>query len=191
MRGVAKIEGADVVSAEKDVEVQFPTYSQIVGDADVQTAVSTAWTNTLNDCTSAPNQRREQGFWINLNTTTDKYEFGATVHGGYVGPTAGASVNVPARPADTPAAPSPADAGATYSVASFHTHTPTEFRAVGRPIAPSGADNTADTNDDVPGVVYDFVESPAGSGNIPAGHPKTSAAQLYHSQGKTRRTTPP
>ena len=45
--------------------------------------------------------------------------------------------------------------------------------------------------DDVPGVVYDFVESPAGSGSIPMGHPKASAAQLYHSRGKDRRTTPP
>src|SRR5688572_4207107 len=61
IRGVAKIDGKEVVSSEKDMEVQFPAYSEIVGDADVQTAVSTAWTNTLNDCTSAPNQRREHG----------------------------------------------------------------------------------------------------------------------------------
>ncbi len=193
LRGVAKIEGKEVVSAEKDMEVQFPTYSQIVGDADVQTAVGTAWTNTLADCTSNPNQRREHGFWINLNTTTGTYEFGPTVHGAYSGPAAGAAVNLPPRPPDVPAAPTPSDAGATYPVASFHTHTPTVFRPGGgtRGVGPSPADGNADNTDDVPGVVYDYVESPAGSGSIPMGHPKNSATQLYHSQGRTRRTTPP
>lgn len=196
LRGVAKINAKEISSGEKDVEVQFPTYNEIVGDPAVQSATSDAWCNTLNDCTSSPNQRREHGFWIRLNTLSDAYEFGPTVYGSWSGPTGGAGVNLPPRPADIPATPSPSDHGATYYVASFHTHTPTEFRTgpglVGsvRPIGPSGADNNADNTDDVPGVVYDFVESPAGSGSIPMGHHKTSPAQLYFSAGKTRRTTP-
>ena len=40
LRGVAKIEGNDVLSTEKDMEVQFPTYPQITGDAGVQTALN-------------------------------------------------------------------------------------------------------------------------------------------------------
>jgi|ERR1022692_515342 hypothetical protein len=197
IRGVAKIEGKDVLSAEKDMEVQFPTYSQIVGDAGVQTAVNAEWTSTLGDCTSSPNQRREHGFWINLNTTTETYEFGTTVYGAYSGPAGGAAVDLPPRPADVPATLGAADTGATYPVASFHAHTATEFRAAAVPpgsrraVGPSGADNNADNTDDVPGVVYDFVESPAGSGSIPVGHPKTSPAQVYYSAGKTRRSTPP
>jgi len=196
LRGVAKINGKEIFSAEKDVEVQFPTYSQIVGDPEVQASTDDAWCNTLNDCTSNPNQRREYGFWIRLNTVSDAYESGPTVLGPFGGPNSGASVNLPPRPPDVPASPAPADPGATYYVASFHTHTPTEFRTgpglAGsvRPIGPSGADNNADNNDDVSGIVYDFVESPAGSGSIPMGHPKTSAAQLYFSAGKTKRTTP-
>ena len=60
-----------------------------------------------------------------------------------------------------------------------------------RPIGPSATDDTTHTSEDVPGVVYDFVESPAGSGSISMGNPKSSAAQLYHSRGKDRRSTPP
>jgi len=197
LRGVAEINGKEHISAEKDVEVQYPNYGEIVEDATVQTATGNAWTSTLSDCTEAPtNQRRELGFWIKLNTKTDVYEFTTTINGSWVGPADGASVNVPSRPADDPATPSPCDAGATYNVASFHTHTPTTFRAAACPagsnrgVGPSGADNTIDNNDDVPGVVYDYVASPAGSGNIPMGHPKNSGAQLYHSRGKERRTTP-
>jgi len=186
-----------VLSAEKDIEVQFPTYTQIVGDAGVQSALNAEWTRTLSDCTSSPNQRREHGFWINLNTKTGSYEFGTTVFGNFTGPASGAAVNLPPRPPDVPATPAVTDSGATYPVASFHTHTATEFRAAAVPagstrgVGPSGADNNADNNDDVPGVVYDFVESPAGSGSIPMGYPKTSPARIYFSAGKTRRTTPP
>ncbi len=197
VRGTATINGVDKLTPEKDLIIQFPAYSDITGDAGVSSQVGSAWTATLNDCTAAPNQRREQGFWIRLNTQTDTYEFTATVFGAWSGPTSGAGVNLPPRPADSSATPTPCDPGATYSVASFHTHTSTEFRNIPanagtvRPIGPSGADNGADTTDGVPGVVYDFVESPAGSGSIPMGHPKTSAAQLYLSLGLNRRATPP
>jgi len=196
LRGVAKISGKDHLSAEKDLEVRVPSYSEITGDPNVQTAISNEWTTTLADCTNAPNRRRERGFWIQLNTKTDAYEHTATLSGDWVGPTDGASVPLPSRPADKPASPTPCDNGATYPVASFHTHTPTEFRAGSEPagttrgVGPSGADNNIDNTDDVPGVVYDYIESPAGSGEIPMGHPKNSAAKMYHSMGKDRRSTP-
>lgn len=198
LRGVATVCGTEHTTAEVALEVQFPTFAQIVGDATVVTDTDAAWQSTLADCTGAPvNQRRERGFWIELDTAGDTYRAGTLVLGAFNGPTAGASVPLPTRPADTPAAPDPCAAGAVYRVASFHTHTPTEFRAAANPagttrrIGPSGADQSIDTTDDVPGVVYDFVESPAASGSIPMGHPKASAAQRYQSLGKARRTTPP
>ena len=196
LRGVAKINGKDHVSAEKDLEVRFPSYGEITGNPDVQTAINNEWTTTLNDCTERPNRRRERGFWIRLNTKTDAYEHTATLSGDFVGPSDGASVPLPSRPADDPATPTPCDNGAVYSVASFHTHTPTVFRATTEPagttrsVGPSGADNDIDNTDDVPGVVYDYKESPAGSGDIPMGHPKNSAAKMYHSRGKDRRGIP-
>lgn len=198
LRAKATVCGTEHTSAEVDLEVQFPDFAQIVGDATVVSDTDAAWQATLADCTDTPvNQRRERGFWIELDTAADAYRAGPLVLGGFNGPTAGASVPLPTRPADTPATPDPCAAGAVYRVASFHTHTPTEFRAAANPpgttrvVGPSGADQRIDTSDDVPGVVYDFVEAPAGSGSIPMGHPKTGAAQRYHSLGRTRRTTPP
>lgn len=196
LRGVAKINGKELFSGEKDVEVQFPTYTQIVGDPAVQAATDDAWCATLNDCTSNPNRRREYGFWIRLNTLSDAYEFGPTATGDWSGPADGAGVNPGNRPPDSPTSPSPSDPGATYSVGLFHTHTSTEFRGASvpagfpRPIGPSRQDEAFHTANDVPGVVYDYVASPAGGGGIPMGHPKTSAAKLYNTKGQDKRTTP-
>lgn len=118
------------------------------------------------------------------------------VQGAFVGPGAFASIPLSSRPTDSPANSGLCDAGATYSVASFHTHPPNEFRAVAFPlnvtqtIGPSTADNNVDNGDDVPGVVYDHEESPAGSGAVPMGHPESSPAIRYHSRGKNNRSTP-
>ena len=199
IRGVVRICGVEHLTPESDVEVQFPEYSQIVGDPRVRRTVRQSWRQTLADCTARPNRRRERGFWIRLNTHTNTYEFTRTTMGPWVGPAAGASVTLspPTRPADIPPGPTPCARGARYSVASFHTHTSTAYRGTAlapgpaRGIGPSAADQQTDTADDIPGLVYDYVDSPAGSGNIPVGHPKNSPAQLYHSMGTNRRTTPP
>lgn len=158
----------------------FPTYAQITGNSDVQARVNGAWAATLAATTAV--SRREEGFWIRLNKGTDKFEFTPTILGPVVGPAVGGSVVLGGRPADVNSGAS----DAIYTVASFHTHTPTSFRPVGRPVGPSGADNAADTSDDVVGLVYDYVASPPASGNIPAGHPLASVARLYHS-GPNRR----
>lgn len=194
LRATATVEGSDVQSAPVDCEVRFPTYGQIVADSEVRRAMNALWALTLNDCTRRPNQRREHGCWIELDTRANRYVFTHRATGGWSGPGAGASVNLPGRPADTPANPDPNAAGARYPVASFHTHTPTTYRTglglLPRPIGPSGADNRADTSDQVPGIVYDYAESPPGSGSIPIGHPKRGAARLYRSLGVDPRPTP-
>ncbi len=186
MRGKATISGVEQTSQEKDLVVAFPAYADVVGSADVRTMTDNAWTSTKNAATATT--RREEGFFILLNTNSgvEKYQASATVLGPSVGPNQTGSVNI-TKPADNPATPTPIQS-AIYAVASFHTHTPTRFRPVGRAVGPSGADQTADTNDDVPGVVYDYVGNAAG--NAPAGWPLNSRAQRYHS-GPNRRTTPP
>jgi hypothetical protein len=194
LRGVATIDGSEVMSPEKDVEVQFPQYSEIAGDPVVSGGTSREWAATLRDCRERPvNRRRERGFWININTRINRYTFTNRVKGQWVGPADGADVPLPTRPADVPASPAANERGAKYPVCSFHTHTPTEFRAMypgTRGVGPSVPDNNIDTSDQVPGMVYDYVESPAGSGSIPMGHPKGSAATRYRSLGLNRRPTP-
>lgn len=187
VRATATISGVNCVSDEKDVEHQFPSYSDIVGDGDVQTATDNAWSETKAATTTT--SRREEGFWIRLNTTSGKYEVTSTIIGPVVDNSSTGSVVLGSRPADSPTNPAP-NGSATYSVGSFHTHTPMTYRSGTRSVGPSSGDQTADTSDDVAGVVYDYLESPAGSGSIPGGHPLDSPAQLYHS-GPTRRSTPP
>jgi hypothetical protein len=83
----------------------------------------------------------------------------------YVGPVAGAGVGLPGSPRDVLATPSAVDACATYPVASFHWNIAPGFRTAAvtpgstRGIGPSGADNAFNTTNDVPGVVYDFVDA--------------------------------
>ncbi|MBW4644931.1 MAG: DUF4157 domain-containing protein [Goleter apudmare HA4340-LM2] len=159
----------DVVGAA----IVFPSYADIVGNATIRQEVNNDWQATLNATTV--NSRREQGFWIRWNSGTGNYSVTGRVVAPAVGNAQGATINLPAKPAD---------AGAEYTVASFHTHTPTKYRNVGRAVGPSGADINADTGDNVAGVVYDYAD--AGGGNIPARHPLRAPAHLYHS-GPNRR----
>lgn len=185
LRGRAMIDGREQTTPEKDLEVQFPAYADIVANATVVSLTDTAWTNTKNAANAT--SRREEGFFILLDTNAgaERYTQSPTVIGPSVGPMQTGSVNI-VKPPDVPAMPTPVQA-AVYAVASFHTHTPTRFRPVGRAVAPSAADQNADTSDGVPGVVYDYV----GVGGIaPAGHPLNSPAQRYPS-GPARRMTPP
>jgi hypothetical protein len=160
----------------------FPTYADITGDADVSTKITAAWKST--EAAATATKRREEGFGIRKNVGTGKFEFTATKLGPSIGPTQTGSVKLGRRPADTDSG----KATAIYTVGSFHTHTPTAFRTVGRPVGPSSADQSTDTSDDVCGVVYDYTESAAGSGDVPAGHPIGSSAQAYHSGPDKRQT---
>lgn len=156
----------------------FPTFPQIRWNATVSNAMWAAWAETLR--ASNATSRREQGFWVQWDRTTTRNANGdmrvvGAVTAPAVGPAVGATVNLGARPAD---------AGDWVTVGSFHTHTPTRHRTVGRVVGPSGADNTADTNDNVAGLVYDYTAVSGGA--VPARHPTWSAAQVYHSGPNSR-----
>jgi GT2 family glycosyltransferase len=186
VRVIATVNGADVTSPSVNLQAKFPAYADIVANATVQGFTDAAWQETLAATTAA--SRREEGFWIQFNTSTGVYSHTATILGPAVGPNQTGSVVLGARPADVPPAPQ-LPGSAVYTVASFHTHTPTTFRPVGRPVGPSGPDNAADTHDDVTGVVYDYIANPAASGNIPPHYPLNSPARRYHS-GPDSRSTP-
>lgn len=186
LRVTAAIDRSTLRSANVSASTQFPDYSTIVGNPAVSSATDAAWTSTKN--TTTLTSRREEGFWIRLNTTgSGTYEFSAPFYGATVGPGNTAGADPGARPADYPIAPAPNSEGVTYTVGLFHTHTPTTHRTVGRRVGPSGADDTYHTTTNIVGVVYDYT--PTADGRIPAGHPINSPAQLYHS-GPDRRPTP-
>lgn len=180
----------NLVSAVKPLEVKFPTWDNIVADRAVQSFTQDTWEQTLRLAT--PQSRQEVGFWITLNTCSRNY-FRTSIRVGLpAGPDNDASLRLGQRPADVPRNPPAVEGCATYTVASFHMHTPTEFRTpVGatRPIGASETDDTFDRNQMVPGVVFDYIESPLGSKTIPFGYPKGNPARRYRS-GLPRRPTP-
>lgn len=154
----------------------FPTYAQIIANGTVSTTMDTAWADTKAATTAT--SRREQGFWIKYNTAGSSYTCAPTFTGPSVGPDETGSAIPGAKPADS---------GTVYTVGLFHTHTPMVHRTGTRNVGPSTADNSFHTSNNVVGVIYDYKESPAGSGSIPGGHPLSSAARLY-SSGPARRT---
>jgi hypothetical protein len=185
-----------VVSPVKDINVDFPTYATIIANKDVVTATDAAWAATkkfasdnsgakADDGTYPDSKRRELSFYILLDTSGDgTYKFSATKTGPTVGPEEGAGIDPGATPADVPSADK---ASAIYTVALFHTHTPTTYRidaTAVRPIGPSGADNTFITNAGLVGVVYDYVGTVKSDGSatnnaIPFGYNLNGAATLY------------
>jgi hypothetical protein len=146
------LNGQDVRTDEKDLEVQFPDVSSILGGAGVQARMNQAWQDTLNATTTT--SRREEGYYITLDT--DSEDYGITEHtvGTPVANNAGASLDTVTtpRPNDVPTNPIPTDKP-TYVVAWYHTHTPTTHRTLGRAVGPSSADFAfaAHSSIDIPG----------------------------------------
>ena len=202
LRGTAKIEGTEYQSGLKDVEVQFPSYDKIVGDALVKKATHAEWVLTVKDCknkpgldyqgTRQPNLRRERGFFIRIDTRANRYIFTNPGARSWVGPGEGAFVTLGRRPEDDPISSDPNAKGAKYVVASFHAHTATTYRPGPgtRDVGPSARDDINNKTRQIPGVVYDYVDSPVGSGSIPMGHRKWAKARRYRSLGLNRRPTP-
>lgn len=188
---VLTVSGQNVRTNEVDLEVQFPDAGKVLGGAGVQARMNQAWQDTLAATTST--SRREEGYYITLNTDTEAYGITAHTIATPVANNAGASwdtVTIP-RPPDIPAAPVPTDKP-TYTVAWYHTHTPTTHRTLGRSVGPSAADGTFGSHSsiNIPGYAHDYVESPAGTGTIPAAHPLNSTAKVYNITPPDRRPTP-
>ena len=194
------VDGESIETPIEEVEVKFPTISQIIGDADVQTRALQEWNATLADCTEVPNQRREHAYWIMLDTQTGTYSAENLMLGGWVTPGITGSVVVSNPPPDRPVSPNPIDSGAIYSVAWFHTHTATTYlptnNAAYRPVGPSNpADYNVSLRKHVPGIAYDFDPDPVTStlrqtNAIPCGWPKSSPAHMYSISPPLRRDTP-
>jgi hypothetical protein len=172
------------------LEVRFPTWAEISRDEAVKSLRDGLWSRTLNFA----NERRKQeyGSWITLDTCSGRYGRTATIEGLVVKPNEVGGIDLGPRPPDTPS-PDPVKGCSTYTVASFHTHTPATHwtREEWKGVGPSPNDKENATRRKTPGGVYDYIEKPPGSGSesIPPGHPKGSPAQFYLS-GPPQRPTP-
>ena len=182
--------GTELTSPEKDLEVQFPSYADVVTDRDVVSAMDLVWAATKAD--ASPTGRRECGFWIKVNTSTEKYEVGPKECGPCVPEMVdekpvGAVFTPSKKPSDSLANPKPTDEP-TYTIALFHTHTPTAYFLVHpRKLGPSPDDKGFHSEKNIVGVLYDYVGD--GSGFAPVRWPLDSPVMKYL-VGPTRRSTP-
>jgi hypothetical protein len=187
LRGVLQYNGKFLYSPEYSIIVQFPNIttiiSEITGDADA------AWASTL--AATSDGSRREQGWWVTLDTSTGKYGKAGAVIGTIATNDIDAGLKLPDMPADTPVTPNPLGSS-VYVVGFFHTHTPTTFRtavnigsAAGRRTGPSDVDNGFGSAWKVPGIAYDYVIDSA-----PPLYPLNSPAKMYSTESPDRRPTP-
>jgi hypothetical protein len=163
----------------QDESVELPGYSKIVADGTVKGELDKAWKKTQDR--ASKDGYYEHGFWIQWNSDTAKYSVTSLIEGPK-------SLNSP-QPQQATLSPGtkPADSGHTYTIGFFHTHPTTEYWAQGweRKVGPSTEDETFhnDASVNVAGVVYDYEGT---GGKVASGHPKTSAAKLYHSGPNAR-----
>ena len=176
--GAGALQRQGVAGTVQREDVEFPSYSDIVADDKVKSETAKAWTETKE--ASDDDGRREQSFWIQWNSETKAYSITQREEGDKVD-------NKPPKGAKVKPGATPADSGKKYTVACFHTHTPTFHWTAGyeRKVGPSGQDGPFHDGRKMPGVVYDYKEK--ADGKIPSGHPLNSAAKLW-SCGPNKRT---
>lgn len=189
IRSKATVAGLEIISVEKDLEVKFPDITVIASH--VSADAQAAWAETL--AATVDNSRREQGWWITLDTSSGSYGKSGECVGTPVPNSAGAILDTwQPKPADNPTDPSPI-ASSIYLVGWFHTHTPTTFRTAadigsGRPTGPSGppgGDAGVSAASQTPGIAYDYIINPA-----PPLYPLNSPAKMYFVTPPDRRPTP-
>ncbi len=163
----------EYLSPARKLEVQFPTFANIISSSDVRARTGEVWDDILAE--TNVDWRREKGLWIFLNTATKKYEFGPIINGPKVGHLTGADIAM-TSPHDIPG--EKLFDPMTYVVASFHGHTPTFYRPVDRRVGASDKDKKADFATGITGIVLDYIA--VSGGLIPAGHPLGSPANWYH-----------
>jgi hypothetical protein len=204
VRAILDIDGSQAQTNENPIEVQFPNATEILTGAGVRARMDTAWTNTKN--ATVDNSRREEGYYITLNTKTEKWGIGGYTIGNAIQDNQGPPmVNnlAGARPNDNPASPKPTDMP-IYTVGWFHTHTPEFYRTpqdmgfpagtlLARDAGPSQGDRDFAANTvELPGFVYDYVGVLVGNqqDQVPFGHPKHANAVITPITPPDRRKTP-
>lgn len=175
--GPASTASTHVQRQAKAAAITYPAFGNVALNGTVRNANWKAWRETVQATTKTT--RREQGHWVQWDTTTlnnanGTYRIAGASVGPAIAPTAGASMTPTAKPADK---------GNWHTVAYFHTHTPTRFRPVGRGVGPSTADENFHNGQNVTGVVRDYKGR---GGNIPKGHPLWAPTRYYHTGPKRR-----
>jgi hypothetical protein len=184
LRGVVKYNNLYYASPKIDATVLFPTQDQIKSDPDVLLAMHQAWSNSVAYSETYNDELREYGFYIQLNTASNKYVILNRQPGNPVkivdaiAQTFAVGISLGARPIES-TNPTPLDKP-TYSVGWFHTHTPMTYVPdyIYRDVGPSKTDIDFSKKylPHLPGFVYDYT----GYWGIIRGEPGIDAATEIH-----------
>jgi hypothetical protein len=175
-----------VESAEKSATVQFPEALDIIQDPVVKARGAVAWQATKDATT--PTSRREEGYYITLDTSDGTYGDTHTVlerQLEMLNDQLWDTATVP-KPADSILNPTPLDEP-TYVVGWMHTHTPAYYTIDGRWPGHSGLDQqfSAQPGIQIPGFVCDYTGN--STNYIPAGWLIDSPAEYYWVEVMYRR----
>lgn len=189
LRVVAVVNNYPIASDPKPLEVRFPAWGKIFRNPTVRGFAARAWKATL--ATATPKSRGERCFWIRLKTRNGRYLKTRTIVT-KMQPNQTGYCSLPAPPPDQPPNP-PVTAKPVYTVAWFHTHTPTTFLTWGRQVGPSQADIIVSNFHKMPGTAYDYIGKMGSGGNshIPKKWPLGKPARLWQVPSLDFRPTPP
>ncbi len=173
-------DGKTVYSQEIHVKEIFPSYKEILADADLKKQLDDIWVQTKQYADST--RRCEFGCWIYLDTQTGEFFCGKVDRGPDVEYKMGTNASLTPWPAETgivKKATKPHEF-AVEPVAFFHTHTPLTFSpdmTLRRtPVGPSQKDENWANEKKMLGLVYDY--NPMDRGGIMAGHDLNASAVI-------------
>ena len=195
VRGKIDANGSGLTTPVHDLIVRYPGIDEIRLDPDVIHRAELEWQAALADCTTNSGLTRERGYWIVLDTRTNRYGAEQPFQGAFFLPGERPSSDSNGRPPDRWSDPSDKQAGIVVAVAGFHTHVPTTLwptNLLGRQVGPSEEDGNAAKILQMPGLVFDYAPDPlfskiAQTNAIPRGWPANSPARLYPITSPERR----
>ena len=205
VRATLDLDGKEVQTEEEAIEVCFPTANEILAGNGVKARMDQAWQNTIQN--TADNSRREEGYYITLDTKTETWGIAGYTVGNVIkdnqGPPRVDGLGA-AKPDDIPKNPKPLDQP-RYTVGWFHTHTPEFYRNAvddfgdppgtirARDAGPSQGDKDFAANTvELPGFVYDYVGVQIANfqDQVPFGHPLNAPAKITEITPPQKRKTP-
>ncbi len=193
LRGISSVDGTVFTTDVVQVEVRFPTVQQIAADQNVIDMAETVWFFTLAASEPVPHNLQEYSFAIRLNTTNDTYVCDFPEEGPTLRPGETAWTIVDIDPYNSPESPAATDPGAVYLVAGFHTHPPVFYLPSyfdDAKVGPSDRDFKTALNQQIPGIVLDYIPTNSEKGTVPVGHPIDAETEFKFSIPPNRRPTP-
>lgn len=166
------VKNSSPIETRTSTQQTYPSVSEIVKNAAVQTAMEAAWSKMKSSASSS--ERSEYGFYIYYDSSSKEYTCGSMVQGPITTGCEGTNASVSLGKVTN-----------NLTVcAFFHCHTTLQYcpSTVSRETGPSTSDKNFATQNKLPGILYDYKVS------VLAGGTSKDAAYKTYTFGPKRRT---